>query len=274
MATIVNKLKTAVRDRVPAILEAVFQCTLEMITVNFEDYPEHRLQFYFVLEAVNKHCFQVLFAIPEEVFKVFVDAVVWAMKHTDRDISEVGLTILQDLLKNISGPECPGGAAGAFYQKFFVHVMSEVFAVLTDKSHKPGFKMQCEILATMFNLVETGMITVPLFDQSAHPPGTSNSAFLRQHLANLFAGSFPNLARGQVERFVVALFEKNSDSNAFKTLLRDFLVTLKEFGTDNDELWSEEKEFQKQQMEAAMPAALRTVNAAAQADEDAAMSEL
>ena len=59
MATMVNKLKSAVRDRVPAILEAVFQCTLEMITVNFEDYPEHRLQFYAVLEAVNKHCFQV-----------------------------------------------------------------------------------------------------------------------------------------------------------------------------------------------------------------------
>ena len=34
---------------------------------------------------------------------MFIDAVVWAMKHTDRDIQDVGLTILIDLLKNISG---------------------------------------------------------------------------------------------------------------------------------------------------------------------------
>jgi len=274
MATMVNKLKSAVRDRVPAILEAVFQCTLEMITVNFEDYPEHRLQFYAVLEAVNKHCFQVLFAIPDEVFKVFVDSIIWAMKHTDRDIADLGLTILGDLLKNISGPECPGPAAAVVYQKFFVIVMNEVFAVLTDRSHKSGFKLQSDILATMFNLVETGMIAVPLFDTNQHPPGTTNSQFLRQHLATLFAASFPNVVRAQVEQFVVALFENNSDRVAFKNLLRDFLVTLKEFGADNDELWSEEKDMQQQQLQQQMPAALRTVDAQAQADEDAAMSEL
>jgi len=275
MSTMVNKLKSAVQDRVPAILEAVFQCTLEMITTNFTDYPEHRLQFYRVLEAVNKHCFSILFAIPEEVFKVFVDAVVWAMKHTDRDISEVGLTILLDLLKNLSSPECPGTAASAFYQKFFVLIMNEVFAVLTDSSHKPGFKLQAEILTTMFNLVETGMIAAPLFDLSAHAPGTTNPLFLRQHLAALFSSSFPNLVRSQVETFVMALFEKNSDQNAFKTLLRDFLVTLKTFSTsDNDELWAEESSVQRQQLEAAMPAALRTTDVVAQADEDAAMQEL
>lgn len=275
MATIVNKLKGAVRDRVPAVLEAVFQCTLEMITQNFEDYPEHRLQFYLLLEAVNKHCFSVLFAIPEEVFKVFVDAVIWAMKHTDRDIAEVGLTIFVDLLKNISGPECPGGAASAFYQKFFVNIMNEVFAVLTDRQHKPGFKSQAQVLATMFNLVETGMIAVPLFDPTQHPQGTSNGHFLRQHLVTLFAASFPNLVRAQVERFVGALFETNSDQVAFKNLLRDFLITLKEFGSDNnDELWEEEQAMQKRQVEAAMPAALRPVDAAQQAEEDAAMSEL
>ena len=51
-------------------------------------------------------------------------------------------------------------------------------------------------------------------------------------------------------------------------------MTLKEFGADNDELWSEEKDMQQQQLQQQMPAALRTVDAQAQADEDAAMSEL
>ena len=50
----------------------------------------------------------------------------------------------------------PGATAGAFHQQFFISIMNDVFAVLTDTSHKPGFKQQCAILQTMFNLVETG----------------------------------------------------------------------------------------------------------------------
>jgi len=257
-----------------AILEAVFQCTLEMITGNFTDYPEHRLQFYRLLEAINKHCFQMLFSIPEDVFKVFIDAVIWAMKHTDRDISEVGLTIILDLFRNLSGPECPGNMAAAFYQKFFVSIMNDVFAVVSDSSHKPGFKLQAEILGTLFNLVETGMIAVPLFDQSTQPPGTTNPMFLQQHLAGLFSSSFPNLVKSHVEQFVQALFVNNNDQATFKNLLRDFLVTLKSFNSsDNDDLWAEEKTAQRQQAEAAMPAALRPVDVAATADADAAMND-
>ena len=41
----------------PAILEAVFQSTLDLITTNFEDNPDHRTGFYRLLRAVNVHCF-------------------------------------------------------------------------------------------------------------------------------------------------------------------------------------------------------------------------
>ncbi len=45
-ATVVEKLKENVVDEVPRIMEAVFECTLEMITKNFEDFPEHRIRFF------------------------------------------------------------------------------------------------------------------------------------------------------------------------------------------------------------------------------------
>ncbi|KAJ4832061.1 hypothetical protein Tsubulata_042744 [Turnera subulata] len=45
-ATIINKYKAAMIEDVPRIFEAVFQCALDMITKNFEDYPEHRLKFF------------------------------------------------------------------------------------------------------------------------------------------------------------------------------------------------------------------------------------
>eukprot|EP00656_Telonema_subtile_P036866 TRINITY_DN4092_c0_g1_i2.p1 TRINITY_DN4092_c0_g1~~TRINITY_DN4092_c0_g1_i2.p1 ORF type:complete len:1133 (-),score=347.86 TRINITY_DN4092_c0_g1_i2:112-3510(-) len=273
MATVITKLKTAVRDRVPAILEAVFQCTLEMITQNFEDFPDHRKQFYTLLEAVNKHCFHVLFAIPAEVFKVFVDSIVWAFKHTDRDVMELGLNTMLDLLKNIASPECPGPTAGAFHQQFFISIMNDTFAVLTDTSHKPGFKQQCAILQSMFNLVETGMITAPLFDPSTQPAGTTNSQFLRQHLSTLLGTSFQNLSRQQVEMFVGKIFELHNNPAAFKELMRDFLVQLKIFTGDNSDLYSDERALEQQQQIAALPHALRPVDAAKEADLDAAMMD-
>ena len=52
-ATVVQKLRTNVVDEVPRITAAVFECTLEMITKNFEDFPEHRIRFFEFLKVVT-----------------------------------------------------------------------------------------------------------------------------------------------------------------------------------------------------------------------------
>ena len=57
-AAIINKLKTLMDNDVPHIFEAAFECTLQMITRNFEDYPEHRLQFFALLHTFVDHCFR------------------------------------------------------------------------------------------------------------------------------------------------------------------------------------------------------------------------
>lgn len=87
-ATVVEKLKSNVVDDVPRIMEAVFEVTLEMITKNFEDFPEHRIRFFEFLKMINQHCFPALFNIPPEHQRLVVHAVVWAMKHTERNISD------------------------------------------------------------------------------------------------------------------------------------------------------------------------------------------
>lgn len=50
-------LQGLMQDRIPAIFAAVFECTLSMITKNFEDFPEHRVAFFNLLRATNQHCF-------------------------------------------------------------------------------------------------------------------------------------------------------------------------------------------------------------------------
>jgi exportin-1 len=87
-ATVVEKLNTHVLNDVPRIMDAVFEVTLEMITKNFEDFPEHRIRFFEFLKAINTHCFPALFNIPAEHQKLVVHSVVWAMKHTERNISD------------------------------------------------------------------------------------------------------------------------------------------------------------------------------------------
>jgi exportin-1 len=87
-AVVVEKLRSTVVDDVPRIMEAVFEVTLEMITKNFEDFPEHRIRFFEFVRAINLYCFPALFNIPPEHQRLVVHAVVWAMKHTERNISD------------------------------------------------------------------------------------------------------------------------------------------------------------------------------------------
>mmetsp|Transcript_9304 Transcript_9304/g.29578 ORF Transcript_9304/g.29578 Transcript_9304/m.29578 type:complete len:1130 (-) Transcript_9304:499-3888(-) len=238
LATTVDKLHDLVAAEVPRILDAVFEPTLRMITRNFEDFPEHRLAFFKLLKAVNTHCFAALFAIPPEHHKLIVDSVVWAFKHTERNVADTGLEILYELLLNVG--RANDAAKQPFYQAFLLALLQDILAVMTDRLHKSGFKMHATLLRHIFHLVEAGQVTAPLFP--SHDHHASNQAFLREHVANLLATSFPNLTRRQVYEFVVGLFDLNMDLLSFKTHLRDFLIRLKEFSVeDNRDLFSEER---------------------------------
>ncbi|CAM9232138.1 unnamed protein product [Chrysoparadoxa australica] len=246
-AVAISTLKHHVAQHVPRVMEAVFECTLQMITRNFEDFPEHRIKFFQFLKAVNTHCFNALFEIPPAHQKLVVDSVVWAFKHTERNIAETGLEILYDLLQNLG--RSPNVAQG-FYQQYMLSLIQDVLAVMTDRLHKSGFKMHSTLLRHMFHLVSSGQVTVLLYDPAAHGADMNNKAFLADHVGNLLIQSFPNLTKAQVFKFVTGLFDINMDLPTFKQHLRDFLITLKEFSVeDNADLFHEETLAQKHQAE-------------------------
>lgn len=68
---------------------------LQMITVNFEDYPEHRLKFFALLHAITNHCFKCLFAMSPPQLKLLIDSIIWAFRHTERNVAETGLLLLE-----------------------------------------------------------------------------------------------------------------------------------------------------------------------------------
>ncbi|KAI3781800.1 hypothetical protein L2E82_11826 [Cichorium intybus] len=69
---------------------------------------------------------------------------------------------------------------------------SEIFAVLTDTFHKPGFKLHVLVLQHLFCLVESGSLTEPLWDAAivsyAYP---NNLMFVREYTIKLLGASFP-----------------------------------------------------------------------------------
>jgi exportin-1 len=235
----ISVLKDQVSPEIPRILNAIFEKTLEMITTNMLDYPEHRIGFFMFLQMANAHCFYALFSIPTHLQKLVIDSIVWAIKHTERNISETGLVILNALLHNISSNQ---QIAQPFYVAFLLPLLQDVFGVLTDRLHKSGFKEQASILRHLCHATQLGHVTVPLHSMG---PNVDNAQFLKEHLGGLLVKAFPNITKAQVGNFVYGLFDVSMDENAFKQHLRDFLITIKEFESeDNSELFAEEAHVQ------------------------------
>ncbi|XP_077866004.1 exportin-1 [Saccoglossus kowalevskii] len=244
MATIVNKLEGNITVEVPKIFDAVFECTLEMINKNFEEFPEHRTNFFLLLQAVNSHCFTALLNIPPLQFKLVLDSIIWAFKHTMRNVADTGLNILYGLLQNVWQNE---QAAQSFYQTYYTDILQHVLSVVTDTSHTAGLTMHATILSYMFNLVEHNKINVPLSQQQA---SLTNDMYIKEFTANLLKAAFPHLQDAQVKIFVTGLFSLNHDIPQFKEHLRDFLVQIKEFaGDDTTDLYLEERETSLKQAE-------------------------
>ena len=240
MADLIIRLDRHIADDAPRILEAVLEPTLSMITANFSDFPEHRVSFFKLLDAINTHCFEAFFRVSPAHQKLAVDSIIWAFKHTARDIGETGLGIILGLLQNVFTKTTPE-VAQSFYHSYLLGLLNELFGVLTDRLHKAHFKLHSSILQAICQLIERGCITAPLWETpfasssgvtarfQAHvssvvaesggalPTGIlTNQHFSRYFLRTLVTTSFTNLSTGQVHAFVDGLFDLNKDAKAYK----------------------------------------------------------
>ncbi|XP_022175202.1 exportin-1 [Myzus persicae] len=243
MATIIDKLQSDITPAVSKILDAVFEATLTMINKDFEQFPEHRTNFYLLLQAINNHCFVSFLSIPAPQFKLVLDSIFWAFKHTMRNVADTGLLILYKLLQNVQQHK---QAAQSFYVSYFTDILQHVFSVATDTSHTASLLMHAQILSYMFKLVESDRIEVLLSAPGAPPDGEvtdKNVAYVRDFVASLLKTAFPHLADPQIALTVQGMFNLNHDLTAFKDHLRDFLVQIREFtGEDISDLYLEERE--------------------------------
>lgn len=253
LSTLVDKVGPMIPNEIVQILANVFECTLNMINKDFTEYPEHRIEFYKLLREIDLKGFNALLKFPPESFQSFIDAILWAFKHNNRDVENTGLTLCYELLLNIErlGPQ--NQFAIGFYRHYYFPIISDVFYVLTDSDHKAGFKLQTKVLSKMLELVVNNKINEPIYPADAAPSGTPNALFLKEYLGNMLIGAFNQLQEEQVSNFLQVLFNNFGNENKFSGILRDFLVQIKEVGGDpTDYLFADDKEaelLEKQRLE-------------------------
>ncbi len=197
MAAIITKLGSLMEDQVPIIMENVFECTLEMINKDFSEFPEHRVEFFNLLRAINLHCFPALLKLDNRQFKFVIDACLWASKHDNRDVEAAGLGMCLELINNVA-EKTDTATSNSFFNQFFILILQDVFYVLTDTDHKAGFKTQSSLLVRMFYLVDpadgsTPKIQGPIYQPDQGQAGTSNREFLTNYVSNLLRNAFSNL---------------------------------------------------------------------------------
>jgi len=240
LAAAVNKLESQITDRVEAILVAVFESTLGMITKDFEEFPEHRTNFFLLLQSINTHCFTAFLNTKPEQIKLIYDSIIWGIQHTMRNVADTSLSILHLLLQNfvtIANAEQKQG----FYQLYYLDVLKRIFGVLTDSSHSAGLSMHATILAYLFQIVENGILSFPL--SADQPAGYDNVLFVKEFVGNLLKTAFPHLTELQLKLTVVGFFNLDMDLAGFKEHLRDFLVQTREFsGQDDSDLFFDERD--------------------------------
>ena len=195
-----------------------------MINKDFQEFPEHRTNFFVLLQQVVTHCFGALLNIPPTQFKLVLDSIIWAFKHTMRNVADTGLSILFKLLENISNEE---GVMQSFYQTYYTDILQHMFSVVTDTSHTAGLMMQANILAYMFFIVENNRIKVPLNPTVQTTSGQTNIQYIQEFVANLLKTAFPHLTEAQIKITVQGFFNLDQDVTAFKEHLRDFLVQIR-----------------------------------------------
>jgi len=218
---IVEKFKGNIAYLVPKILENA--CTiLNSAREDFTSNIDYKVNLLKLILEIIKNCFQVLISIPAEQFKIVLECILWAIRHEMSSIFNSGLESLLILLKNLNVDQ---NIANQFYQLYFMHLLQNIIFVITDGLHKSGFKQQTQILASLFQIIATDYITIPL----TNGQNTNNKEFVYEYIVEELSKNFQTLTKNQTSQYIAQLFNLSSDIEEFKIVLTDYLIRLSRY---------------------------------------------
>ena len=209
-----------------------------MIQSNFVSYPEFREPFFKLVHNIINHCTQGVFELDSQRFETIIHTVIFAMKHEKPEVMEIGLKSMWDLNDRVStNPH----VCTIFYQSFYTFIAEETFMVLSDCRHLSGFKLQCQILQQLINLVDKNLIKQPINAQGTPHQCQTNQEYVVSMLIDKILGTFPNLNKAQVETYVLALFNNVDEWKQFKHTIRDLMISMRSFASTDNEFYESER---------------------------------
>ncbi|KAG0181509.1 Karyopherin transporter [Apophysomyces sp. BC1021] len=223
------------------ILCSVFEPTVPMISQNYVDFPEFRHGFYKLLRVFIQKCFSEMLKTPQNIFHLLIQSLLWGVKDATREVSHMALETVLALVNNMSHLE-DEDTASDFYCAYFLQILCEIVAVLTDPDYRSGFDFQSKILARMLELVQEGEIYVRLYNpRDEEKEYMSNVEFLQDYVRNLLFNAFPQLQRSQIEVLVLGMFQYSGELSKFQDDLQDFLIDIRAIGEDVGDIQLREK---------------------------------
>jgi exportin-1 len=197
-SALIEKMGDTMNPHVPEILNCLFQSTLSMISENYTSFMDFRRNFFNLIKTIVDQSLEGLFQADENNFKICIDSIIWAIKHYQIELSDIGLETMNELLsKVVLNKEI----ANVFFQNFYMLIMQDTFYVLTDSLHKSGFYKQALIIMKLVAIVENEMFVGTLSENYS-----SNKEFVIEYLSETLVKLFPNTNKVQIQTFVLNMF--------------------------------------------------------------------
>ena len=222
LSAITKHLTSSIIPAIPQVFDLVFSCTLEMLKADEFGYPEHREAFFELLCQVNRHCFRSLFLLPHDKLALFIESIIFGMRQHVAKIADTASVTLLEFLENLHKEDA--SICNSFYGAYYRRLLNEVFTVLTDRMHKAGLANHTRILALLVQIVNRGAVSDAVIGKQQ----------AMEHLMDVLTRSFTTVTKPQLEAFILGLFAKSEQPHAFTELLKDFLISLKQFTGDED----------------------------------------
>jgi exportin-1 len=224
----IKSLKGHLAEGIPHILDAVFDSTAELIAANAEEYPEHRVNLFSLLQVIASYCFEPFLAYVKEKPAVMT-GILWAARHIEMNTCRAALECLNTFMMRVVLNE---EAATGFMTAFGPTIVNDTVIAMLDTMHRPVFKQQCMLLAKTFEVAA-----------SCHDPSLPYSQPNIQNQLYELLSQLPTLAPEQIQQFVSEIFEKLYGKHLeFKQLFSDLMVEVQVWGAEQENVEIREEE--------------------------------
>jgi len=188
--------------------------------------PDHRVKLFQLIRAMERYSFAaVVQQLGDQRVTLLLDSLLWGLKNEHPTVSACALRTFGDFLSQARA-RLPRNQFHSLCSAYYLKGLDSTLAVITDTLHTGSWSVQVRVLRCLVQLV----------DSDSSFPITKAQAVqtLVEKVKNSFANAVQSSA--QAEHFGLGLFNYCSDEAAFDSHLRDFLLSLKRFGGQED-LW-------------------------------------